>query len=70
MKPNVGTIDRLFRATLGIALLALAFFSGLPLFATTWVQIAVAAVGVVMLVVSVTRVCPIYAIFGIKTCRS
>ena len=28
-----------------------------------------AVVGVVMLVVAATRVCPIYSIFGFKTCR-
>lgn len=66
MKRNVGTIDRLLRAAFGVALLALALFGGL----TTWVQLAVAIVGVVLLVVSATRFCPIYSIFGIRTCRT
>ncbi len=68
MTANVGTIDRVLRAVLGVVLLALAFFSGLPLFEVGIVKYGAALIGIVMLVVSVTRVCPIYAIFGIKTC--
>ena len=32
MKINVGTIDRMLRAVLGVVLLYLAFASGLPIF--------------------------------------
>ncbi len=70
MTVNVGTLDRIARAALGAVLLYLAFLSGVPLFDGVIVKYAVAAIGVVMLVVSATRVCPIYSIFGIKTCRS
>jgi len=70
MTVNVGTIDRIARALLGLVLLYLAFFSGLPLFAGGFMKIATAAVGIVMLVVAATRVCPIYSIFGLKTCRA
>jgi hypothetical protein len=69
MTPNVGTIDRVARAALGVVLLYLAFFSGLPLFAAPLVKYLVAAVGLVMLTVAVLRICPVYSIFGIKTCR-
>lgn len=69
MTTNVGTIDRALRALLGIALLGAAFLSGMPLFEAPIVKYPVAAVGVVMLVVAATRVCPIYALFGFKTCR-
>lgn len=70
MTANVGTIDRILRAALGVALLILAFASGLPLFESGIVKYAAALIGVVMIVVAVTRVCPIYSIFGIKTCRT
>lgn len=70
MSINVGTIDRIARAALGVVLLYLAFFSGIALFDGTVAKYFAAAIGVVMLVVSATRICPIYAIFGIKTCRS
>jgi len=35
MTQNVGTIDRVLRAALGIVLIYLAFYSGLPLFEGT-----------------------------------
>lgn len=70
MTINVGTIDRILRAALGVVLLYLAFFSGLHAFDAGIVKYGAAIVGVVMLVVAAVRMCPIYSIFGIKTCRA
>ncbi len=70
MTINVGSIDRIFRAALGAALLYLAFFSGLPAFDTGVLKYGAAVVGIVMLVVAAVRVCPIYSLFGVKTCRA
>ncbi|MEL6264355.1 MAG: DUF2892 domain-containing protein [Pseudomonadota bacterium] len=70
MTINVGTIDRALRALLGIVLLGAALFSGLPLFEGALAKYLAAAVGVVMLVVAATRVCPVYTLFGLKTCRA
>ena len=70
MTSNVGTIDRVLRAALGVGLLYLAFLSGLPAFDGTILKYGAAIVGVVMLIVAATRVCPIYSIFGFKTCRA
>lgn len=69
MTINVGTTDRILRAALGVVLLYLAFFSGLSAFDAGIVKYGAAIVGVVMLVVAAVRMCPIYSIFGIKTCR-
>lgn len=69
MTTNVGTLDRMLRAALGFGLLYLAFLSGLPLFEGGVMKYGAALVGVVMLVVAATRNCPIYSIFGFKTCR-
>lgn len=69
MTINVGTTHRILRAALGAILLFLAFFSGLPAFDTGVLKYGAAIVGVVMLVVAAVRMCPIYSIFGIKTCR-
>jgi hypothetical protein len=69
MTINVGTTDRILRAALGAVLLFLAFFSGLPAFDAGILKYGAAIVGVVMLVVAAVRMCPIYSIFGIKTCR-
>ena len=69
MTRNVGTTDRVIRALLGVVLLFLALFSGLPFFALPVVKVVAIAVGVVMLAVAVVRVCPIYSIFGFRTCE-
>ena len=70
MMTNVGTVDRILRAILGAVLLYLAFVSGLPAFDGAVLKYGAAIVGVVMLGVAATRSCPIYSIFGIKTCRT
>ncbi|MAY88122.1 MAG: hypothetical protein CML02_15585 [Pseudooceanicola sp.] len=69
MTPNVGTVDRILRAALGLVLLYLAFFSGMPLFAQSLFKYGAAIVGVVMLATSLVKICPLYAVFGLKTCR-
>lgn len=69
MIQNVGSIDRALRAVLGIVLLGFAFSSALPVFDVALVKFGVAIVGGVMLVVASTRVCPVYSVFGLKTCR-
>lgn len=69
MTINVGTIDRILRAALGVVLLYLAFFSGLPAFDAGILKYGATIVGLVMLGVAAVRMCPIYSIFGIKTCR-
>ncbi|GAB5431501.1 MAG: hypothetical protein EpisKO_08710 [Epibacterium sp.] len=69
MAINVGTLDRILRAALGLGLLYLALMSDLALFQSAIVRYGAIAVAVVMLVVAMTRVCPLYTIFGLKTCR-
>ncbi len=70
MNNNVGKIDRILRAAMGVALLYLAFFSGMPLFASGLVKYGAALVGVVLLATSAFKFCPLYMLFGIKTCNS
>lgn len=69
MAPNVGTLDRLLRIALGLALLYLAFLSGVPFFDSALAKYGAAAIGIVMLLVAALRVCPIYSALGVKTCR-
>ena len=69
MATNVGTIDRIFRAVLGLVLLYLAFFSGAALFAQPLFMYGAATVGVIMLATATLKLCPLYSVFGIKTCR-
>jgi hypothetical protein len=67
MTTNVGTIDRIIRALVGIVLIALPFATSLTA-GSALLTYGSVAVGVVMLGVALTRVCPVYSIFGWKTC--
>ncbi|AUH34720.1 YgaP family membrane protein [Paracoccus tegillarcae] len=69
MTSNVGTIDRILRAALGAFLLYLAFFSDAALFAQPVFKYGAAVIGVIMLATAAFRMCPLYSIFGVKTCR-
>lgn len=70
MTINVGTLDRILRAVLGLVALYLAFASGLPAFDGMLMKSIATVFGLVMLIVAATRSCPIYSIFGFKTCRA
>lgn len=69
MTANVGTIDRILRAALGVVLLYLAFFSGAPLFAGALFKYGAALIGVIMLATSTLKMCPIYSVLGFRTCK-
>ena len=58
MSKNVGLIDRLARAIVGIALIAWAILGG-PVWA--WI-------GVVPLLTAAVSFCPAYTLLGIRTC--
>jgi hypothetical protein len=59
MKTNVGTIDRIVRAALGLALLGLAITGTIGL----WGYI-----GVVPLLTAAIGYCPAYHVLGISSC--
>ncbi|MBF0391147.1 MAG: DUF2892 domain-containing protein [Alphaproteobacteria bacterium] len=59
MKANVGMIDRVLRALVGIALIAWAALLGGPVWA--WI-------GVVPLLTAVVGFCPAYPLIGLNTC--
>lgn len=69
MTTNIGTIDRILRAALGLILLYLAFFSGIALFDAELYKYGAAVIGIVMLATSTLKLCPIYSLLGLKTCR-
>ncbi|WP_018689523.1 YgaP family membrane protein [Ahrensia kielensis] len=69
MTANLGTLDRLLRALVGIILLVVPIISNLAIFDSIAVTVIAAVAGVVMLTTSVIRFCPIYRIFGIRTCN-
>lgn len=60
MTSNVGTIDRVLRIVVGLALITWAIAGG-PLWAF---------IGLIPLATAILKFCPAYAIFGIKTCKT
>ena len=64
MTKNVGGIDRLLRAVVGVLLLLWAI-AGVPAAAWSWIG----WIGIVPLVTAAIGWCPLYMPFGIKTCR-
>lgn len=59
MTANVGQIDRILRVALGIVLLSLVFVGP----KTLW-----GLVGLIPLITGLAKFCPLYRIFGIRTC--
>lgn len=65
MSVNMGSIDRLLRVILGLALLAFAFFGPADI-AWKWVGY----IGVVPLLTAAIGWCPAYTLLGIRTCKA
>lgn len=61
MKKNIGSIERIIRAVVGIVLIALVFVGP----QTPWGWI-----GIIPLATSIMGWCPPYAMFGISTCKT
>ena len=61
MACNVGGIDRILRAVVGIALIALVFVGPM----TNWGWI-----GVIPLLTAIVGWCPPYALLGFNTCKA
>jgi len=59
MKANEGSIDRILRVILGLALISIVFVGP----QTPWGWI-----GVVPLITGLVGICPLYAILGLNTC--
>ncbi|MBE3552521.1 YgaP family membrane protein [Kyrpidia tusciae] len=62
MKENVGKVDRVIRAVIGIVLLAL-------LFIVPGNAKYIGLIGIIPLFTAVAKWCPLYSLFGINTCR-
>lgn len=58
---NVSSIDRTLRIIIGLVLLSLVFIGP----QTPW-----GLVGVILIITGFVRFCPLYRIFGIRTCKS
>lgn len=62
MKTNVGSVDRVIRALIGLAGLIGGFYTVSPVNYILWV------VGAVMLFTAVTGFCALYRLLGMSTC--
>ncbi|ADZ71393.1 YgaP family membrane protein [Polymorphum gilvum] len=65
MTTNMGSLDRILRLVVGIALVLFALFGSSDI-AWKWVG----WIGVVPIVTAAIGWCPAYTILGIKTCKS
>jgi len=61
MHKNIGAWDRVLRIAAGVALLSLVFVGP----KTLW-----GLIGLVPLITGLVRICPVYAVTGISTCRA
>lgn len=68
MKSNVGTIDRIFRALVGLVCIALVFAG--PFAGGGWERIVLGVIGAIILLTSAAKFCPLYRIFGFQTCKA
>jgi len=64
MTTNIGVIDRIIRAAVGCALIAIAIPLGFPDIGWNWIG----WIGVIPLMTAVAGFCPGYAVLGISTC--
>jgi hypothetical protein len=65
MKKNMGSTDRVFRLLIAVVLVAL-YFTGTVTGTLGVIGLVVAAV---FTLTSVVSFCPLYSLFGIKTCK-
>jgi hypothetical protein len=65
MRLNVGSLDRIVRLSIGIALIAYAFFG----LASPWsaVGLGAIAIGAILAVTGLISWCPIWAVAGVNT---
>lgn len=66
---NVGSADRIVRLVAGFLLIALPFLGLSDLFDNATYKYASIIVGLVLMGTAVLNFCPLYRIFGIRTCR-
>jgi len=62
---NMGTIDRIVRVVIALVIVAL-YFAGMLSGTTAIILLIVAGI---FIITSLISICPLYLIFGIKTCK-
>ena len=70
MTANMGTADRLIRLIAGLALVILPFATTMSIWSNPAVKYIAVIVGVVFVLTSLIRFCPLYTLLGIKTSKA
>ena len=70
MSINIGMTDRIIRAVLGIVILIAPFILNFAIWANPLYKYGAVIIGLILLTTSIVRVCPLYAISGIRTCNT
>lgn len=69
MERNVGSADRLIRLVLGLVLIVSPLLNMPAIWSSAWLGYASMIIGLVLALTSVIGTCPMYSVFGVKTCR-
>ena len=67
MKKNMGTIDKMLRVLIAVVIAVLYF---LDIIVSNTLSIVLLFFAAILLVTSLLNFCPLYFVFGIKTCKS
>lgn len=70
MTANLGSLDRLLRFVIGIVLIASPFMAAAAFAGNAVLTYGAILIGAVLVVTAIFRFCPLYRIFGLKTCRA
>ncbi|WP_223385703.1 YgaP family membrane protein [Oricola cellulosilytica] len=66
---NVGTLDRIVRLVAGTLLVALPYIFPTLVFENPVMRWGIPLIGIILIGTAVLRVCPLYRLFGISTCK-
>ncbi|NNE54108.1 MAG: DUF2892 domain-containing protein [Sulfitobacter sp.] len=69
MTANLGTIDRLLRLIIGLALIGMPLLNVPSVWENRGLGFLCMAIGLVLVATALFRFCPIYRVLGISTCQ-
>lgn len=69
MSANVGSIDRIFRAFMGLLLILAPLTNKPPIWESATLAIVSMALGTILIATALFRFCPLYRVLGISTCK-
>ena len=70
MLVNVGTAARLVRTAAGLVLILLPLVTSFALWDSRLAALGLPLVGAVLVLTAIFRFCPLYRLFGLRTCRA